>query len=178
MPPHDHDPSPRAAQDIPAGVLSPVDDLAHAPVLASERRVTAANIALVLLSVLMAAVGQLLLRHGMQGAQLGVDRGHGSLITNALHAKSLYAGLGIFGLSALLWMLALAKVPLSYAYPFNGIGFVLILLVSRFRLHEHVSVARWVGAAIVFAGIVLIVSGETPDTKPAQQHASHATARR
>jgi multidrug transporter EmrE-like cation transporter len=140
--------------------------------------VSPANVALVIASVLMAAVGQLLLRHGMQAAQKLADAGTGGLVGNAVRSASVYAGLAVFGVSALLWMLALAKVPLSYAYPFNGIGFVLILLVSRFRLHEHVSLARWIGAVVVFAGILLIVSGQTPETKKHPAPASHAAVRR
>jgi hypothetical protein len=46
--------------------------------------------------------------------------------------------------------------PLSVAYPFVGLSYVLVVVMSRFVLHEQIPASRWLGVLIVTAGIVII----------------------
>ena len=133
--------------------LSPVDDVAGAPILESEERMSALDLVLVLASVALAGVGQLLLRHGMQSAK----QAGGSLVSHAVTSPHVVGGLAIFGLSAIVWLAALSRVPLSRAYPFNALTYVGILIAAKFALHEDVSRTRWFGAALVVTGLLLVV---------------------
>ena len=72
------------------------------------------------------------------------------ILFDALSLGSLYA------LGALAWIAVLGKLDLSYAYPFLALNFVLITLVAQFGLGEVVPLMRWVGVAIICAGIFLI----------------------
>lgn len=137
--------------------LSPVDDVAGAPILESENRMTALDLVLVLASVSLAGIGQLLLRHGMQAAKQAADAGGGSLVTNAVTSVHVIGGLAIFAISAVVWLAALSRVPLSRAYPFNALTYVGILLAARFGLHEDVTPTRWFGAGLVITGLLLVV---------------------
>src|SRR5688500_9749204 len=101
------------------------------------------DLVLVLASVSLAGVGQLLLRHGMQAARREADIGGGSLLTEAITSVHVIGGLAIFGISAVVWLAALSRVPLSRAYPFNALTYVGILLAARFGLHEDVTPTRW-----------------------------------
>ena len=149
--------------DERAHVIAPVDDLAGAPILESERRMSAVELTLVLSSVSLAAVAQLLLRHGMQAA----GQAEGSLITKAATSPHVIGGLLLFGISALLWLYALSRVPLSKAYPFNAISYVGILVAARFIGHEHVTKTRWLGALFVVVGLLLVVrESSTPVGEP------------
>jgi drug/metabolite transporter (DMT)-like permease len=139
--------------DQPAHVVAPVDDLAGAPILESEKKMTLLELALVLSSVSLAAVAQLMLRHGMQHAKLA----GGGLVGNAVTSPHVVGGLAIFAVSAVLWLAALSRVPLSRAYPFNAISYVGILVAARFVQHEDVTPTRWVGAALVVTGLLLVV---------------------
>ena len=56
-------------------------------------------------------------------------------------------------------MIVLSTVDLSFAYPFLGVTYVMILLVSKFILKEDVNPLRWVGALIITAGVVVISRG-------------------
>ena len=69
---------------------------------------------------------------------------------------ALVGGLGIFVLSAAVWLIVLSKASLSFAYPFVSLTYVLILLFDRFILREPVSSLRWSGVALIIAGIVLV----------------------
>jgi drug/metabolite transporter (DMT)-like permease len=151
MPP-EPDPSISAAH-----IESPIDDVAGAPILESERRMSAMDLVLVLTSVALAAVGQLLLRHGMQSAKKASVAAGNGLVSHAVASPYVIGGLAIFGVSAVVWLAALSRVPLSRAYPFNAVTYVGILLAARFGLHEEVSPMRWFGATLVVTGLLLVV---------------------
>jgi len=84
-----------------------------------RKRLTAANLALLLFAVAAAACGQLLLKHGMSGAAERA-KGGSSLAVAAATSPFVWFGLGVFGISAIAWMTTLSRVPLSIAYPFNS----------------------------------------------------------
>ncbi len=117
-------------------------------------------IALILLSVTVAAVAQLTLKHGMNGVndQLAPERfGLNSRSLRVLVATpAIYAGLFLFGLSALVWLVVLSRASLSFAYPFAALTYVLILLFDLFILDETVPPLRWAGVALIVAGIFLV----------------------
>lgn len=68
-------------------------------------------------------------------------------------------GLSLFIISAFLWIIALTRVDLSFAYPLVGTSYVLILLFSRVFLGENVNTYRWLGALLIALGVALISRG-------------------
>jgi drug/metabolite transporter (DMT)-like permease len=66
-------------------------------------------------------------------------------------------GATLYAASFLLWLRLLSRLPLSVAYPAAiGLTLVLSLSMSTVWLHERLSTPRLAGAALVFAGIVLL----------------------
>lgn len=65
-------------------------------------------------------------------------------------------GLGLYGLSAILWILALQKVQLSFAYPMVALGYVLVTALSYFIFKEEVPVLRVGGLAVIVLGVLMI----------------------
>jgi multidrug transporter EmrE-like cation transporter len=55
-----------------------------------------------------------------------------------------------------IWLLALKLIPLGVAMPFMGAAYVTIALVSRALFGEVISKRRWLGIALVVAGVVLL----------------------
>jgi multidrug transporter EmrE-like cation transporter len=55
-----------------------------------------------------------------------------------------------------LWLIVLYRMDLSRAYPFLGLGTVLVVALSRLWLNEHVSLFRWLGVGLIAAGISLV----------------------
>lgn len=115
-------------------------------------------IAMILVSVGLAAVAQLTLKHGMN--QVRARSGVVELSLGSLKAVAMtpyvWAGLALFGVSALVWLAVLSRASLSFAYPFAALTYVLILLFDHFVLDEPVSALRWGGVAFIVAGIFLI----------------------
>jgi multidrug transporter EmrE-like cation transporter len=139
------------------------------------------TIALVLFSVFLATAGQLLLKTGMakvgyiDSMRLGNPLG---LVGDVLRTWQVIAGLAVFVLSAMSWLVVMSRVPLSFAYPFVGITYVLLALFGKFVIHEHVPNLRWLGVALIVAGIVVVGKTSPPEevpTKPAQQAVSSSS---
>lgn len=61
-------------------------------------------------------------------------------------------------IGAVLWLCVLYLMEVSKAFPFLSLGFVLILLVSRFYLGEKIPASRWVGLIFICVGIFIISS--------------------
>ena len=76
--------------------------------------------------------------------------------------RVVWGGLVLFGLSAVVWLFALSRASLSFAYPFAALSYVLILVFSVLVLHETVQPLRWLGVAFIVTGIVLVA--QTPHT--------------
>lgn len=116
-----------------------------------------ASLGLVLFSVIAASSGQLMLKHGMQ---LATARSHTSGRSLALAAATtpwVLLGLAIFAISAVAWLGALSRVPLSLAYPFNALGYIVILTASIVVLHERANLMTWAGTVLVVSGLIIVV---------------------
>ena len=118
---------------------------------------TAGNLLLVLSAVALAATGQLMLKHGMQLATARARDSHGSLVIAAATTPWVLLGLVVFAVSAVAWLGALSRVPLNVAYPFNALGYIVILAASVVVLHERANLLTWAGSLLVVAGLVIVV---------------------
>ena len=129
-----------------------------------EGKKRAMLIGLILTSVLLAALAQLTLKHGMN--QVTDASGTASLNSTTLKSvvTNVYVigGLAIFGISAVVWLLVLSRASLSFAYPFASLSYLLIVLIDRFLLKESVPPLRWAGVFFIMTGIVLVA--QTPHT--------------
>ena len=118
---------------------------------------TIGNLALLLFAVGAAAVGQVMLRHGMQTASARATSTGGSLAIAAATSPWVLLGLVVFAISATAWLATLSRVPLSVAYPFNALGYLAILTASVVVLHERANVWTWVGSLLVVSGLIMVV---------------------
>ncbi|HJX08370.1 MAG TPA: EamA family transporter [Actinomycetota bacterium] len=120
------------------------------------------TIGLILVSVTLAAVAQVTLKAGVNHV---TDANGGQLAMNADSLKQIaqqvlvWAGLAIFAVSAVLWLFALSRADLSFAYPFAALGYVIIVIASILFLDEHVQPITWVGVVLIISGIMLIAQG-------------------
>lgn len=116
------------------------------------------SLGLVLTSVAFGAVGQLTLKAGMNslgGVQLSVD----TLLKMATNPL-LLVGIGIFGISTLLWLLALSKADLSFAYPFLSLIYIAVLFGGAVLFQEDITVPRVLGFAVIVTGVWIVARSE------------------
>jgi drug/metabolite transporter (DMT)-like permease len=122
-----------------------------------RHHLSATSLVLVLFAVITASGGQLMLKHGMQVATARAHSSHGSLAVAAATTPWVLLGLVVFAVSAVAWLAALSRVPLSLAYPFNALGYLVILTASILVLHEKANLLTWAGTVLVVSGLVMVV---------------------
>ena len=105
--------------------------------------------------VLTNVLGNSFLSRGMQSV--------GELLTLSPlpYIRALFNPWVAVGVSLLIvWLLShmalLSWADLSYVLPVTSIAYVLVALVGRFLLHEHVSATRWLGITLIMAGVTLV----------------------
>ncbi len=107
---------------------------------------------IVLACVLAISSGQILFRKtGLEAEALGV-----------FHIKTLTVAaiaLAVYGVASLAWIYVLRKVPLTLAYPFVALSFVIVPVLSRYFFGEQLNIHYFVGAALIVAGIGVISTG-------------------
>lgn len=126
----------------------------HSP---GRHRLTLASTAVLLFAVAAAAVGQVMLKHGMHAATARAATTRGSLAISAATSPWVLLGLVVFGLSAVAWLATLSRMPLNIAYPFNALGYLGILTASVLFLHERANIWTWAGSVLVVSGLIIIV---------------------
>ncbi|HLZ43678.1 MAG TPA: hypothetical protein VKQ11_22110 [Candidatus Sulfotelmatobacter sp.] len=105
-----------------------------------------------------AAAGDSMLSHGMK--QTGNVSLH-HLQSLVLAMTNPWVAVGILLLLAFFasYINALSWADLTYVMPATSLGYVLLALVAKFALHEHVSPLRWLGIALVSSGVGFVAGG-------------------
>jgi drug/metabolite transporter (DMT)-like permease len=65
------------------------------------------------------------------------------------------------------YMSALSWADLTYVLPATSLGYVLVALIARFGFHETISPTRWLGIALITAGVGFVAAG--PSVTPARR---------
>jgi multidrug transporter EmrE-like cation transporter len=132
-----------------------------------KRRRKSVLILFIVLSVLLAATAQLTLKYGVDRV---TKHGHsGIVLSEPVHSAArvarepfIWAGLILFAVSAVVWIVVLSRVSLSFAYPFAAITYIVIVLFDRLILKVDVPGLRWAGVLLIATGIILV--SRTPHT--------------
>jgi multidrug transporter EmrE-like cation transporter len=120
------------------------------------------SVLLIFISISIAVAGQILLKIGMNRigmVSLGGFGGLKQLFLAITKSPVVLSGLFLYILSAAFWLVVLSAVDLSFAYPFIGFSYVLVLILSKFILREDVNPLRWVGALVITAGVIILSRG-------------------
>jgi multidrug transporter EmrE-like cation transporter len=117
-------------------------------------------VSLILLSVLLSSGSQILLKYGMTrpAIKLVLAEGHEPMrVLLAIGTSpAILVGMMCFGLSAVVWLFVLAKIPLSSAYPFVALGIAITVTAGRFLFAEPVSVIKLIGVGLVIIGVFAV----------------------
>ncbi len=114
---------------------------------------------LVLLAVMVSAsVGDALLARGM--AEVGpVDLHHLRLLLHALLNPFVAGGILVLAGFFASYMTALSFADLTYVMPATAFSQVITALLSRFWLHEHLTLYRWGGIVLIFCAVGFMAGG-------------------
>lgn len=112
----------------------------------------------ILISVVGSAVGQLLLKKGMN------SMGPVTLTINQLPSTiwqmatnlNVFVGLAIYLVGTVFWLAALSQVDLNFAYPFASLNYVVMLVASWMMFDEKITLSRVIGTVVIGVGVLLI----------------------
>lgn len=116
------------------------------------------SILFVLASCVFTAAGQIAFKYGMQGFD-NINFTLSALPRLCLQlatTPSIIIGFASFGLGAVLWLFALARLELSYAVPLASITYVLVLLAGVYMFNEPLTAAKLIGTSLVALGVVAL----------------------
>lgn len=108
---------------------------------------TPSVVVMIVFTIAMLACGQVLFK--LASSTLSFTR------PASLVSWTLFLALSIYGLATLLWLAVLAKVPLSTAFPFYGLTFLLVPTLSFWLLKEPVRPQIWYGGVIIMVGVIV-----------------------
>jgi multidrug transporter EmrE-like cation transporter len=121
-------------------------------------------VAPILLSVALSSGSQIILKKGMVDPAMQTSLQSGNMLTIALAILTsplVIGGLFCFGLSAIVWLFVLSKVPLSSAYPFVALGIVVTVAAGMTMFGETISVAKAIGVGFIVLGILCVAAPAT-----------------
>ena len=120
-------------------------------------------VVLILVCIVLGSVGQLSLRYG--ASHLGDLRAGRAIAASVLCAfKGIFTpyvilGFCLYAISAVLWVLVLNQVNLSFAYPMISLSYVLVVLLSAMILGERIPLVTFGGLVLICLGVSLIGIG-------------------
>ena len=67
------------------------------------------------------------------------------------------------------YLTALSWADLTFVLPATAFGNVIVALLSKFWLHEQISLARWAGILLITLGVGFVAQGPSLTERPAPQ---------
>jgi multidrug transporter EmrE-like cation transporter len=119
-------------------------------------------IMLILCSVLLSSIAQIVLKTGMSNTSVlqAIQSQSAMQAFNAIATNiHVIGGLTLYFASAAVWLLVLARVDVSFAYPFVGLGFVVTMLLAFFINGEVLSTTKIVGTLCIALGVAIMAQG-------------------
>ena len=119
---------------------------------------TPASFGLVMIGVLLNAAAQLLLKAGTNSVgtfafSLENAAPFGWKLATEPH---ILGGLICYGVSVVVWIMALSRVEVSIAYPMLSVGYVVNAIAAWYLFGEAVSVTRLAGIGIIILGVYIV----------------------
>jgi uncharacterized membrane protein len=108
-------------------------------------------IAVIMVSAVLAAIAQYIFKRNLNAFKFNIN-GIWSLAKN----RAIILGLIVYAVSLVVYLGALRYGDLSFVYPTFASVFIFVLLISKFKLNERISLHRALGVALVIVGIAIV----------------------
>lgn len=111
----------------------------------------------IFLTIFFTVYGQLMIKWQMAGA----GTLPGPIVQKGIFLFRMFTNLWVMSsfvaafLAAMCWMAALTKFDLSHAYPFMGLTFVFVLLLSSLLFSEPITMLKIAGVVLMLIGIAI-----------------------
>ncbi len=109
-------------------------------------------IGLVIFAGLIGGIGPIYMKKGSEIIDL-------KKISTIYKNKFLMISLLIYGISSVIFIIALKGGELSVLYPLVGLSYVWVCLYSKIMLNEKMNKLKWLGIAVIVLGVSFIGFG-------------------
>jgi drug/metabolite transporter (DMT)-like permease len=111
--------------------------------------------------VVLNALGQLLLKAGTNavGQFEFVADNIVPVATRIALQPYIVAGVFCYGISLIVWLMGLSRIPVSVAYPLLSLGYVINAVAAWYLFGETPNPARIAGIGLIVAGVFFIAKG-------------------
>ncbi len=116
------------------------------------------SFSLILTGVLLNAAAQLLLKAGVTRVgefQFSLDNAVPIGIKLATQLP-IIGGLACYGISVVVWIMALSRVPVSVAYPMLSIGYIVNAFAAYWLFGESLNAQKLIGIGVIVIGVYLV----------------------
>jgi len=113
-------------------------------------------IAILLVAVMLGALGQVALKHGMTAVEVVGVRDIIRRLPRVFGNLYILAGVFSYGASSVLWLYSMTNLDISFMYPLASLSYVLTTILAIILLKERVIPMRWIGLTMIVAGSFLI----------------------
>jgi multidrug transporter EmrE-like cation transporter len=116
------------------------------------------NFSLIFIGVMLNAAAQILMKSGTNAI------GHFEFsMANVLPIGwklatewHIITALFCYGISVVVWILALSRVPVSIAFPMLSMAYVVNAVAAKYLLGEDFNVTKLVGMGVIIIGVIII----------------------
>jgi len=108
------------------------------------------------ISIVLGSCAQVFLKKGVSPQSGSTPGSAPASYLTLLRSPWVWAWGVCFFLATGLWMVAISKIEMSYAFPMLGLGYLLAAVLSIFLLKEHVSFRRWAAIVVITLGVAII----------------------
>lgn len=111
-------------------------------------------------------LGDVILKRGMKDVG-SIELSHWQHVFTAFLNPWIILGIACLAGFFYSYLTALSWADLSFVLPATALGYVVTTVLSRYFLHEHVSLWRWSGVLLISAGVGLVTRGPSLTKHPA-----------
>lgn len=115
------------------------------------------DILLILLNVLLNTAAQILMKQGMlKIGRINLTNDFIAVFPKIISSFWVWSSLICYGVSAVIWMVVLSRVQVSYSYPFVALGFVIVAILGYLLFQENITFYRGLGIILICIGIIFV----------------------
>jgi drug/metabolite transporter (DMT)-like permease len=110
------------------------------------------------MSMVLAATSQIMLKGVLREVEpLGLSWSAWQSMLAPERSIRAGAAMLMIGVGFLSWVMCLARLELSYAYPIACSSILLVALFSAVFLGESITLKMWLGSALIVVGVILLM---------------------
>ena len=132
----------------------------------AHSKLTARQYSILGLVALCAPLGDTCLSRGMTQVP-AISLSHPASLITAVFTPWIAAGIALLIGFFASYLTALSWADLTFVLPATAFGNVIVALLSKFWLHEPISLERWAGIVLITVGVGFVAHGPSLTERPA-----------